>query len=80
MFPLNVSQPVFSNGQFLSSVWKIYPITSTQDDLSSYTINAENNYWGTTDVNVIQQWIWDGTDSGNETSPIIDYDPYLLSP
>ncbi|MCD4778957.1 MAG: hypothetical protein K8S27_00195 [Candidatus Omnitrophica bacterium] len=76
-----VSLPVLRNNQFISSsVWKVYSIVTSPDDLSAYTIDAQNNYWGTTDINVIAQWVWDGTDTGNEHAPVVDYTPFLSAP
>ncbi len=44
---------------------------------SGITIDAENNWWGTTDPNVIMGTIWDFLDDGY--SPRVDFDPFLNS-
>jgi hypothetical protein len=40
------------------------------------TINAENNYWGSADMNVIKAGIWDFYDAGGSVTKV-DYDPYF---
>jgi len=40
------------------------------------TLNASNNWWGTTDTALIEQAIYDATEAPL-TSPIVNYTPYL---
>jgi len=42
-------------------------------------INLENNYWGTTDTALLDQWIYDGNDNEN-VDIFIDYLPLADGP
>ncbi len=50
-----------------------YPLTEPR------IINLENNYWGTTDTALIDQWIYDGNDNEN-VDVFIDYLPLADGP
>jgi hypothetical protein len=51
----------------------IYPLTDPRN------INLENNYWGTTDTALLDQWIYDGNDN-EEVDIFIDYLPLADGP
>ena len=50
-----------------------FPVTNP------YTINLENNYWGTTDTALLDRWIYDGYDD-EDVHVWIDYQPMLDAP
>jgi parallel beta-helix repeat protein len=50
-----------------------YPLTIPR------TVNLENNYWGTTDTALLDQWIYDGNDN-EDVDIYVDYRPMLDGP
>lgn len=45
---------------------------------NSTAVSAEENWWGTTDEQEIQEWIWDGAD--HPGLGLVDYTPWLREP
>jgi hypothetical protein len=43
------------------------------------TIHLEENYWGTTDLEEISDWIWDGSDDPGIRA-VVEYEPILMYP
>ncbi len=56
-----------------------YSIETDPDgtDASGITIDATNNWWGTTTTATIESAIYDNDDNAN--NPVVDYDPYFTS-
>jgi hypothetical protein len=48
--------------------------------INTLDIDADSNWWGTTNPNTIELLILDGHDPGNHATGIVDYTPYLTSP
>jgi len=42
-------------------------------------LDLSNNYWGTTDTGLIDDWIWDGNDDP-EVHAFVDYEPFAGQP
>ncbi len=55
---------------------KAFDLKATKQ--SNETVNAENNYWGTTSSSVIKQRVYDYYDDGATVK--VDYDPYKNEP
>jgi hypothetical protein len=53
------------------------PYTLWYDGANGTTLNATNNWWGTTDVTQIQNQIWDRNDDLNKG--VVNYNPLLMS-
>ncbi len=70
-------KPRFTNNAFIKNTTNVatynYPI-----DQPIVLLNFQNNWWGTTDINVIESKIWDQSDDGSARS-YIDYRGFLLA-
>ena len=72
--PNSMPQPDISYNSFLdNTMYDVY--TQYYYDNSAMTINARNNWWGTTDVGTIASHIHDYTD--NAACPVVDFNGFL---
>ena len=72
--PNSIPQPDISYNSFLdNTTYDVY--TQYYYDNSALTINARNNWWGTTDVGTIASHIHDYTD--NAACPVVDFNGFL---
>ncbi|MBN1874146.1 MAG: hypothetical protein JXA33_07935, partial [Anaerolineae bacterium] len=71
-------QPLMLAGNNLEGNLGQYDLENTIPSSSFPTIDARNNWWGTTNTAIIQQRIFDGNDDHN--FGIVLYDPMLTAP
>lgn len=69
-------QPLVNNNQFLDDTAYDFYADGSQNFSALPPINAENNWWNTTDPLVIAQKIYDNADNGN--SQVVDFTPFDL--
>ena len=66
--PVVINNQIYNNSSFNYYSRNFYDVDST-------VLNATNNWWGTTELNVIASKIYDGADNSN--SPSVDYSAVL---
>ena len=79
--PAPVGNTVIRENHFLrtsDTAWWVYT-TDYYPIGEPYSINLENNYWGTTDTALLDQWIYDGNDDDN-VDLFVDYLPLANGP
>jgi hypothetical protein len=67
-----VPQPAIHYNMFSENGLNIH-VVSKIGDISPFRIDAEQNTWGTRDLQGVQSLIFDGNDPGNEKSPYVDF-------
>jgi len=48
--------------------------------VNDHDVDATNNWWGTTNINTIENLIYDGRDNGNSATGVVNYIPIRTAP
>jgi hypothetical protein len=78
VFVAAVGEAEFHNNHILRGEGAWY-VETTEYFPWTYHLDMTNNYWGTTDLDEIAEWIWDGYDQ-DDVEIYIDYEPIADQP